>query len=367
MAKKNKNVKELNLEFELLSERVKKLEQKDKNQVSEENVKIAGFEVILNSYDEKIKHLNRLLEDGNSKRNQIDDNRSLQNFRCKICDKNNKSKAELKKHVQEKHSKVYQCKNCKSSFVKSIDLERHVKTSHLDTTQHECSECGKTFVVEWRLKKHQQIHEENANIRFCHYFNNKKECPYESMGCMFIHRKSMECKYGRSCFAKLCQFQHNDDDDEKYHCGICEFKAGNGEELVNHKKNDHEFQKFYEMDDGERYEVNEFICYNICWQGYHKCFEKEEENDFLGIDVKKVKEDFRNCVDEETFKCEICKFVSCEMENVNKHFLQTHKNEHKLACWLCEKKFKSIFDMRKHVGTYHYTSQSESETVSLVS
>ena len=56
MAKKSKNVKELNLEFELLSERVKKLEQKDDDQVSEDNLKIARFEVILKSYDEKIKH-----------------------------------------------------------------------------------------------------------------------------------------------------------------------------------------------------------------------------------------------------------------------------------------------------------------------
>ena len=171
---------------------------------------------------------------------------------------------------------VYQCKNCATSFVRSIDLERHVKSSHCDTTQLKCSECGKTFVVEWRLKKHQQIHKNTANIRFCHYFNNNKECPYESIGCMFKHKKSTECKYGRTCFAELCQFQHNYD--ENVHCDICEFKAGNEEELGNHKKNNHEFQKFDEMDDGEKYEVNEFICFNICWQGYHKCFEKEYEN-----------------------------------------------------------------------------------------
>ena len=46
-------MKELNLEFELLSERVKKLEQKDEDQVSDDNLKIARFEVILKSDDKK--------------------------------------------------------------------------------------------------------------------------------------------------------------------------------------------------------------------------------------------------------------------------------------------------------------------------
>ena len=180
---------------------------------------------------------------------------------------------------------------------------------------------------------------------------------------MFMHKKSKECKYGRTCFAKLCQFQH-DDDGDYFHCDICEFKACNEEEIGNHKKKDHEFQKFDDMDDGEKYEVNEYICFNICWQGDHKCYEKEEENNLLGIDVKKIKEDYRNCVEEETFTCEMCEFVSSEMKNVQEHFLHTHRNEYKLACWECDKKFKSIFELRKHVGTYHYTSQNQSETVS---
>ena len=66
--------------------------------------------------------------------------------------------------------------------------------------------------------------------------------------------------------------------------------------------------------------MHEIICQRFCWQGDHKCYEKEEENEFLGVDVEKVKEDFRNCVDEEEFKCEMCEYISSERKDVTEHF-----------------------------------------------
>ena len=79
------------------------------------------------------------------------------------------------------------------------------------------------------------------------------------------------------------------------------------------------------MDEDEKYEVNEYICANLCWQGDHKCYEKEEENELIGVDVGKIKEDFRNCVGEESFKCEGCDFMDCTIKNVQEHFLKTHR------------------------------------------
>ena len=58
----------------------------------------------------------------------IDDKKNnVQSFRCKKCDENLKCKIDLKKHVQDKHPKVYRCKKCDLSFVKCSDLEKHVK------------------------------------------------------------------------------------------------------------------------------------------------------------------------------------------------------------------------------------------------
>ena len=177
---------------------------------------------------------------------------------------------------------------------------------------------------------------------------------------MFIHEKSKQCSHGRKCYLKLCQYQHNDNEQD-FKCEICEYITKNENELKQHEKEKHEFRKYEEMDDGEKYEVQDFICYNICWQGDHKCLEKEEENELLGIDVFRIKQDFRNCVEEESFKCEMCDYTGYEMKDVKEHFLKTHRHEHQVKCWICDKKVKTIFDLSKHVGTYHYTSQSESE------
>ena len=77
------------------------------------------------------------------------------------------------------------------------------------------SYCDKKIVLEWRMKKHKILHEESASIKYCHYFNNKKECPYDKIGCMFRHNQSRECKFGKHCHIQLCQFQHSSNEENE--------------------------------------------------------------------------------------------------------------------------------------------------------
>ena len=74
---------------------------------------------------------------------------------------------------------------------------------------YECNKCDKKFILNWRLKKHQDIHSNRENLKFCHYFNNGKECPYADIGCMFRHEHSDQCKFKKNCRNKLCQFKHD--------------------------------------------------------------------------------------------------------------------------------------------------------------
>ena len=50
--------------------------------------------------------------------------------------------------------------------------------------------------------------------KYCHYFNNFKECPYEEFGCKIKHEESQDCRFQRSCRNTLCQFRHGRDSEE---------------------------------------------------------------------------------------------------------------------------------------------------------
>ena len=49
----------------------------------------------------------------------------------------------------------------------------------------ECDDCAKIFNYEVTLEKHKQAVHEDVEL-YCHYFNNKKDCPYEDQ-CIFLH------------------------------------------------------------------------------------------------------------------------------------------------------------------------------------
>ena len=46
----------------------------------------------------------------------------------------------------------------------------------------------KTFLTEWRLKKHERIHLDKVKTD-CIYFKNKVNCPFENLGCKFLQVK----------------------------------------------------------------------------------------------------------------------------------------------------------------------------------
>jgi hypothetical protein len=117
-------------------------------------------------------------------------------FNYKTCEESFEVKKNLRVHMLEKHPQKVKCKDCHETFDKSCDLEVHIEVHHKLTRQFECEKCEKKFVLQWRLKKHQQFHI-TQNTKSRHYFNNKKVCPFEDLGCMFDHALSGMCKYGK--------------------------------------------------------------------------------------------------------------------------------------------------------------------------
>jgi hypothetical protein len=77
-------------------------------------------------------------------------------------------------------------------------------------------------------------------LKGCHYFNNNKKCPYESIGCMFSHQFSGLCKYEKFCKNELCSFQHEIESEDEFSCQKCDDKFPNEEILTKHVENKHE-------------------------------------------------------------------------------------------------------------------------------
>ena len=114
---------------------------------------------------------------------------------------------DLEHHVKTNHCKVFSCDQCEAEFPSSWQLECHMK-AHGTKGNHQCATCGKYFHVKWRLEKHIKMHEGESEFRKCHFYNNGKDCPYEEIGCKFLHQESTECKFKRKCKFDRCQFRH---------------------------------------------------------------------------------------------------------------------------------------------------------------
>ena len=92
------------------------------------------------------------------------------------------AKLKLGPNVQNKTSqeRVFSksCKVCNTTFLKNSDLEMHVMEAHQAEKKFICDVCDKSFVLEWRYKKHVLMHTD-MNVKSCHFFKNSIKCPYE--------------------------------------------------------------------------------------------------------------------------------------------------------------------------------------------
>ena len=112
----------------------------------------------------------------------------------------------LKQHKKEIHRRDLKCNHCDEKLKHLWMLEKHLKL-HKDAENFECDICKKTFQLKWRLSKHKDMHNDSTTKR-CHYFNNSKPCPYQEVGCMFLHQLSEVCFWENNYRNRLFPFPH---------------------------------------------------------------------------------------------------------------------------------------------------------------
>ena len=159
-------------------------------------------------------------------------------FKCSTCDNIFESMVDFKA-LREKHgktNKVLQCDVCGKVVNEEWKMSAHRKIHE----NFECTVCGKSFKYLEMKNKHTKIAHENLQI-FCHFFNNKKLCPF-SKDCIFLHDDAPNCKYGSKCERILCMFKHDDVDDENKdeHANLEDENLDEPANMENEKLDEHE-------------------------------------------------------------------------------------------------------------------------------
>ena len=144
-----------------------------------DKIKVLDDKIV--SYENEIKAIEGRIKEYSSNNNKKQTGNSLGNKTCEYCDLTLESNYQLEVHM----------------------------TAHEEATIFTCDSCEKSFYSKWRLKVHETGHQKQKK-RCCHFYNNKKECPFEKMGCKFEHIPSNKCKFGLQCEIPKCQFQHQD-------------------------------------------------------------------------------------------------------------------------------------------------------------
>jgi hypothetical protein len=75
---------------------------------------------------------------------------------------------------------------------------------------------------------------------------------------------------------------------EMFNYKLCEFTTESAKYLLKHGQV-HEYQKYENMNDDDQFEVKEEICGHLCWGGYYKFVDHMEDNELMGVIVRKIR------------------------------------------------------------------------------
>ena len=113
-------------------------------------------------------------------------------------------------------------------------------------------------------------------------------------------------------------------------------------------------KKKLNLTEEEMQNLEDELCLNLCWCGFHVCNPKDEDNFLLGIDTAFLRSINYDHTVKEKFRCEKCSFYSVDMKDVNQHYMEHHRDTHMFPCWECDKKFKTIEELKTHYAKQHF-------------
>ena len=78
---------------------------------------------------------------------------------------------------------------------------------------------------------------------FYNYYNNGNNCPYQDIGCMFLHERAGLCMF-RNCKKVFCQYQHEEEEGCKEIVDVSEAD----EDQEEYEENQENYSKIFDDD-----------------------------------------------------------------------------------------------------------------------
>ena len=103
-----------------------------------------------------------------------------------------------------------------------------MEETHGADKRFKCEVCGKTFLLEWRMKKHGIVHTEK--LKKCKFFSNKETCPFERIGCKFVHDDEED---------DGIETVEDEYDLKENQCHLCKVQFSSKDHLMDHVEVDH--------------------------------------------------------------------------------------------------------------------------------
>ncbi len=254
-------------------------------------------------------------------------NETVDNLKCRICEKMMRNKSLLKRHLNEVHLKPnnYKCNECSETFLTMLNLDHHIRIVHKHSSQSEikkpmCVNCNFRFSSNQKYMQHTEKKcqrrlkkSEALKCNICDKIMRYKSALERHMKKVHLKANDFNCEECEQTFSTKFNLNHHVriihihslEPEKKPTCEACNYTFSSFQKLRQHTEK--------------------------------KCQERRDrQNGILNI-----------------IKCDICEKIMKNNSLLRRHMNEVHMNPKNLECDLCDRTFSTEKLLNHHLTISH--------------